>query len=49
MYPKNLLQNLFWEFFYVFLIEQKHKNFETMLQLTSFSMSKLKVPYIQPF
>jgi hypothetical protein len=29
--------------------EQKHKNFEMMLKLTYFSMSKLKLPYIQPF
>jgi len=27
----------------------KNTNFETMLKLTSFSMSKLIVPYFQPF
>jgi len=52
MYPKKSLQRLFWEISNVFLnvkIEQRQKNFEMMLKLTSFSMSKLKVPYIQPF
>jgi hypothetical protein len=52
MYPKKSLQTLIREFFNVFLNvknEQKHTKIEMMLELTSFSMSKLKVSYIQPF
>ncbi len=29
--------------------KEKHKNLQTMLKLTSFSMFKLMVPYFQPF